>query len=200
MCINTQPRFLLNLLLIWIAASGVAVAAEQSTPDLSRINIGELSQVQSETLLFAAQAARARAQEDIVNGAKTPPSNIGQLRQSNLSPPAQASTAQTVLPVVKTVFRANNALHATLLYATGFEVDASMASADLPGGYKVISITLDSVVLGHNGRRFPLGFSTRPPIAQFDAPQVSSQALAPMTSGEPSPITQLLDQAQELPR
>ncbi|KPY97529.1 Uncharacterized protein ALO94_04862, partial [Pseudomonas syringae pv. spinaceae] len=61
MCINTRASTLLTLLLSCVAAGNMAVAADPSPNGLSRINIGELSQVQSETLLFTAQAARARA-------------------------------------------------------------------------------------------------------------------------------------------
>ncbi|KPZ15064.1 hypothetical protein ALP50_02841 [Pseudomonas syringae pv. spinaceae] len=199
MCINTRPSIVLTLLLTCMAAD-MAVAADPSPADLSRINIGELSQVQSETLLYTAQAARARAQEEIVNGGKTASSSPAQVTQSTYSalPPTQASSGQPQLPVVKTVFRANNALYATLLYGGGFEFDASVGNADLPGGFKVISVSLDSVVLGHNGRRYPLGFSTRPPSGSVDATQMSQQAVTPLTPGQA--ISPPPSAPQELPR
>ncbi|KPB80611.1 Uncharacterized protein AC505_2098 [Pseudomonas syringae pv. maculicola] len=180
----------------------MAVAADPSPADLSRINIGELSQVQSETLLYTAQAARARAQEDIVNGGKTASSSPAQVTRSTYSapPPTQASSGQPQLPVVKTVFRANNALYATLLYGGGFEFDASVGNADLPGGYKVISVSLDSVVLGHNGRRYPLGFSTRPPSGSVDATQMPLQAVTPLTPGQAPAISPPPSAPQELQR
>lgn len=197
MCINSRPLYLTTLLLVCMAVSHVSVAADQAAADLSRINIGELSQVQSETLLYTAQAARARAQEEIVNGGKTPPAGASQAVQPTYVAPAPVNNAQPLLPVVKTVFRAKDALHATLLYAGGYEVDASMGSAELPGGYKVISVSLESVVLGHSGRRYPLGFSTRPPSAVAEASQMSSQSLGALIPGQPSPLSQPATSSQE---
>ncbi|WP_080900526.1 type IV pilus biogenesis protein PilP [Pseudomonas amygdali] len=111
-----------------------------------------------------------------------------------------ASNTAPQLPVVKTVFRTNNALYATLLYGSGFEVDASVGNAELPGGFKVISVSLDSVVLGHDGRRYPLGFSTKAPIGSVDAPQMSLQTLKPMTPSQPSAMSPLSSMSQELQR
>ncbi|KAA8689136.1 Uncharacterized protein ALO80_02837 [Pseudomonas caricapapayae] len=204
MCINTRASILLTFLLSCLAAGNMAVAADPSPTDLSRINIGELSQVQSETLLFTAQAARARAKEDIVNGGKTSKSTSTsapvQVTQSAYTTPAPASNSTPQLPVVKTVFRMNNALYATLLYGSGFEVDASVGNAELPGGFKVISVSLDSVVLGHDGRRYPLGFSTRAPSGSVDAPQMSLQTLKPVAPGQPSAMSPLSSVSQELQR
>ncbi|MFA1030663.1 MULTISPECIES: type IV pilus biogenesis protein PilP [Pseudomonas syringae group] len=204
MCINTRASILLTFLLSGVAAGNMAVAADPSPTDLSRINIGELSQVQSETLLFTAQAARARAKEDIVNGGKTSTSTSTsapvQVTQSAYTTPAPISNSTPQLPVVKTVFRMNNALYATLLYGSGFEVDASVGNAELPGGFKVISVSLDSVVLGHDGRRYPLGFSTRAPSGSIDAPQMSLQTLKPVAPGQPSAMSPLSSVSQELQR
>ncbi|MBC8878053.1 MULTISPECIES: type IV pilus biogenesis protein PilP [Pseudomonas] len=204
MCINTRASILLTLLLSCLAAGNMAVAADPSPNDLSRINIGELSQVQSETLLFTAQAARARAKEDIVNGGETSTSTSTsapvQVTQSAYTTPAPASNSTPQLPVVKTVFRMNNALYATLLYGSGFEVDASVGNSELPGGFKVISVSLDSVVLGHDGRRYPLGFSTRAPSGSVDAPQMSLQTLKPVAPGQPSAMSPLSSVSQELQR
>ncbi|AKF53277.1 type IV pilus biogenesis protein PilP [Pseudomonas syringae pv. syringae HS191] len=200
MCINPRASILLTFLLSCVAAGNMAVAADPSPTDLSRINIGELSQVQSETLLFTAQAARARAKEDIVNGAKTTTSVPVQTTQNAYTTPAPASSSTPQLPVVKTVFRMNNALYATLLYGSGFEVDASVGNAELPGGFKVISVSLDSVVLGHDGRRYPLGFSTRAPSGSVDAPQMSLQTLKPVAPGQPSAMSPLSSVSQEFQR
>ncbi len=200
MCIDTRASILLPLLLSCVAGGNMAVAADPSPTDLSRINIGELSQVQSETLLFTAQAARARAKEDIVNGGKTSTSAPVQVTQTAYTMPAPASNTTPQLPVVKTVFRTNNALYATLLYGGGFEVDASVGNAELPGGFKVISVSLDSVVLGHDGRRYPLGFSTRAPSGSFEAPQMSLQTLKPVAPGQPSAMIPLSNVSQELQR
>lgn len=204
MCINPRASILLTFLLSCVAAGNMAVAADPSPTDISRINIGELSQVQSETLLFTAQAARARAKEDIVNGGKTSTSTSTsapvQVTQSAYTTPAPASNSTPQLPVVKTVFRMNNALYATLLYGSGFEVDASVGNAELPGGFKVISVSLDSVVLGHDGRRYPLGFSTRAPSGSVDAPQMSLQTLMPVAPGQPSAMSPLSSVSQELQR
>lgn len=190
MCNNTRRPLFQALLLTVIFVAGHAVAAEQTHTDLSRINIGELSQVQSEALLFKAQAERARAQESIQGPGTTSTAPIRLTGQNSYSNSPPTNSAQSALPVVKTVFSSSRVLHATLLYASGFEVDASAGSTDLPGGYKVNSITLDSVILEHNGRRFSLGFSNRPPSFAIDSPQTSSQPLTQMLPGQPAPISQ----------
>jgi type IV pilus biogenesis protein PilP len=124
------------------------------------ISVGELSAVQSETALYKAQAERSKALSDIAGGgtraAATPAYTYDQARMG--------SGSEESLPVVKLVYGSSGALRATLLYSNGIEVDAA-AGQELPGGLKVVTVSLDNVVLSRSGKTFPLGFSARAPQA-----------------------------------
>lgn len=187
---------------ILLTLAGPVLAAETKSPDPDGITVGELSRVQSETILFKAQGERAKALREI-NGTSAQASTAPQT--SYLPQPVVAPTslvngsgeqagAIEQLPVVKLIYGTGTALRATLLYAGGFEIDASTASIDLPGGYRVASLTLDSVVLSRGGKRFPLGFSNRAPsypvatVATGQAP-VLPVTVTPMNPVPPAPVT-----------
>ncbi|WP_448124456.1 hypothetical protein [Pseudomonas veronii] len=80
------------------------------------------------------------------------------------------------------MFGSARRLRATLLYSSGFEVDADASSRELPGGYRVANLTLDSVTLERDGKRFPLGFSNIPPGS-------ASSSSNPVSSSIPSAST-----------
>jgi len=147
---------------------GSAWATEVPPPGPQGITVGELSQVQSQTLLFEALAKRAEAQRKLEHPgapANAPAAATSyQPQASSYPPPANNGepSATEQLPVVKLVYGSATALHATLLYAGGYDVDAN-AGMELPGGYRVVSVSLDSVVVSRDGKRYPLGFSNRPP-------------------------------------
>lgn len=175
-------------------------AAETKAPDTDGITVGEFSRVQSETILYKAQGERAKALRELNDGG----ARSGSPAQSSYlpSPVAMQSGRVTAvesaatpeqLPVVKLIYGAGKALHATLLYAGGFEVDASPETNDLPGGYRVASLTLDSVVLSRGGKRYPLGFSNRAPsypVATVAASQASVLPITvtPMNPPPPAPV------------
>ncbi|GAC1038719.1 type IV pilus biogenesis protein PilP [Pseudomonas sp. No.117] len=195
---NDLSLAVIGALLLTLA--GPVLAADTKSPDPDGITVGELSQVQSETILFKAQGERAKALREI-NGtsaqATTPqPSYLPQpvvAPSSRVSGAAEQTGTVEQLPVVKLVYGGGKALRATLLYAGGFEIDASTASTDLPGGYRVASLTLDSVVLSRGGKRFPLGFSNRAPsypIATVATGQASvlPVTVTPMNSLPPTPV------------
>lgn len=151
--------------LVIAAGPSIGWAAENS---VSGVNVGELAIVQSQTNLLKAQAERAQAQRSI-NGddnhstAQSPASFVPQ----GLVPPpitaTRATDTQQELPVVKAIFGSARRLRATLLYSSGFEVNADASARELPGGYRVANLTVDSVTLERDGKRFPLGFSNVPP-------------------------------------
>ena len=196
---NDLPLAVIGALMLTLA--GPVLAAETKSADPDGITVGELSRVQSETILFKAQGERAKALREINNGGvqaisvpqpsyPQQPLPIPGNRGSTTADPANAVEQ---LPVVKLVYGAGKALHATLLYSGGFEIDASLASTDLPGGYRVASLTLDSVVLSRGGKRFPLGFSNRAPsypVASVAASQgpVLPMTVTPMNPMPPAPI------------
>ncbi|GEM_PF-780759 len=196
---NDLSLVLLGTLMLAVTAPVIAAEAKSSDPD--GITVGELSRVQSETILYKAQGERAKALREI-NG--TSPQATTTPQPSYLSQPVVAPASRVggapeqtgaveQLPVVKLVYGVGTALHATLLYAGGFEIDASPASTDLPGGYRVANLSLDSVVLSRGGKRYPLGFSNRAPsypvatIATGQVPGLPVTA-APMNPVAPVPV------------
>ncbi|MCI1009215.1 type IV pilus biogenesis protein PilP [Pseudomonas oryzihabitans] len=184
---------LATLGLLALTLAGPVLAADK---DPDGITVGELSRVQSETILYKAQGERAKALREI-NGSGTQATTAPQ--PSYLPQPVAANTGRVSgasgqtdaveqLPVVKLVYGAGKALRATLLYAGGFEIDASTTSTDLPGGYRVASLTLDSVVLSRGGKRFPLGFSNRAPSYPVATMATSQASVLPVTVTPLNPL------------
>lgn len=165
-----------NRLRLWcsILAFGAPLCwASENTP--SGVNVGELAIIQSQTILLNAKAEKAKAERSIngedQSGMAQPSPMI--FSQGNFTPPTSASArsadAQPELPVVKAIFGSAKRLRATLLYSGGFEVDADTSSRELPGGYRVATLTFDNVTLERSGKRYPLGFSNTPPVVQGNA-------------------------------
>ncbi|WP_145154984.1 type IV pilus biogenesis protein PilP [Pseudomonas oryzihabitans] len=184
---------LATLGLLALTLAGPVLAADK---DPDGITVGELSRVQSETILYKAQGERAKALREI-NGSGTQattapqPSYLPQAVAANTGRVSGAAGQTDVveqLPVVKLVYGAGKALRATLLYAGGFEIDASTTSTDLPGGYRVASLTLDSVVLSRGGKRFPLGFSNRAPSYPVATMATSQASVLPVTVTPMNPL------------
>jgi len=194
---NELSRAVIGALMATLAGPLLAAEAKSSAPD--GITVGELSRVQSETILYKAQVERAKALREL-NGDGAQAATATQPRYlpqpvatpgNRMNGATEQGGAVEQLPVVKLVYSAGQALHATLLYSGGFEIDASLASTDLPGGYRVASLSLDSVVLSKGGKRFPLGFSNRPPSYPVAAAQQASPlpvTFTPMTSTPPVPV------------
>lgn len=151
------------------------------------ISVGQLSAVQSETNLYKAQAERAKALREL--------GGEGQLSAQpgpySYEPSQVRPNSEESLPVVKLVYGSSRALRATLLYSSGIEVDAQAGGHELPGGYKVGSISLDSVVLTRAGKRYPLGFASSVPANTY--PGVSNRMPAPglpgIPMGQPAPVS-----------
>ncbi len=167
---------------LWLFYSAITFAPSLGwavDSNLSGLNVGELAIVQSQTILFKAQAERAKAEQSI-NGEVNPVNAeypLGNIQPTTAS--VRNAETQQGLPVVKAVFGSGKRLHATLLYSSGFEVDADSSSRELPGGYHVVTLTVDNVTVERGGKRFPLGFSNRPPPP-------SSDTYNPTSHGPPS--------------
>ena len=158
-----------TLLLLYSAITVAPTLGWAGEGNPSGVNVGELAIVQSQTILLKAKAERARAEQS-VNGEVT--QVLGQPSAPPyppITPAAHSTDAQRDLPVVKAVFGSGNRLRATLLYSSGFEVDADQSSQELPGGYRVVTLTVDSVTLERKGQRYPLGFSNLPPTGSSNA-------------------------------
>lgn len=165
----------------WLAASACFVLSNAWAEDasLSGISVGELGKVQSETILLKAKAERLKAEresngEDTSSSAQQAPNGfpgafIQQPAQSAAPAPSRASS-ETDLPVVRAITGSSRRLQATLLFSSGYELDASVGK-ELPGGYRVSQITLDGVFLERAGKRYPLGFSDRAPTPAFQSLQ-----------------------------
>jgi len=176
-------RFLCSILAIGAPLSW----ADENT--LPGVNVGELAIVQSQTILYKAQAERAAAERSIKgegNQVTAQPSAtfvpLGGLPPST-SAPLHSTDAQQEPPVVKAIFGSAKRLRATLLYSSGFEVDADASSRELPGGYRVAILSLENVTLERGGKRYPLGFSSTPPASLRNlnnlAPSITPSAPMP---------------------
>ena len=165
---------------LWVLCSAITLLPSLSWAaegNLAGLNVGELAIVQSQTILFKAKAERAKAEQSIL-GEVTLPSTANPFQP--LSATLRGTNSQSDLPVVKAVFGSGKRLRATLLYSSGFEVDADLSSRELPGGYRVVTLTVDSVTLERQGQRYPLGFSNL-------APPGSSNAISSLP-GSPQPL------------
>ena len=91
----------------------------------------------------------------------------------------RATDSQQELPVVKAIFGSAKRLRATLLYSSGFEVDADASARELPGGFRVANLTVDSVTLEREGKRYPLGFSNVPPGSASSGNNPISSSIPP---------------------
>lgn len=191
---NDLSFAVIGALMLTLAAPAWSDAAKSGDPD--GITVGELSRVQSETILYKAQGERAKALRELNDGGTqakvaAQPSYLPQpvvAPTSRVSGAAEQTGAVEQLPVVKLVYGAGKALRATLLYAGGFEIDASLASTDLPGGYRVASLSLDSVVLSRGGKRYPLGFSNRAPSYPVASVATSQAPVLPVTVTPMNPV------------
>lgn len=117
-------------------------------------SVADLDRIQSETILYRAEAARAEALAK-----------------------ARGGTAETadVLPVVRGVFGTGSSLFATFLYPNGASVDAPV-NARIPGGFVVAKVSPTAVELVRGGTRFSLGFSDQRPMPVTPvAPSTSDQ-------------------------
>ena len=176
----------------WLAACACLAlsSAWAEEVSLSGISVGELGKVQSETILYKAQAERTKALresrgEDTSSIQQVPSAFPGAFMQQPTQPAAPApnrASSEPDLPVVRAITGSSRRLQATLLFSGGYELDANVGK-ELPGGYRVSQITLDGVLLERAGKRYPLGFSDRAPtpvlqsLQQNTASQLATPAL-----------------------
>jgi len=110
--------------------------------------VGELSKIQSETLIIKAKASREAAQADMNS----------KRRDSSGLPGGPAGSGEGNIPVVKNVI----GQVASLLYSDNSTRDARLGDA-LPGGFKVTKVTIDKVEITSGKQVIQLGFSSTPP-------------------------------------
>jgi type IV pilus biogenesis protein PilP len=177
-----RNEYLLLPVLLAIVGLPQVGLADESTAGIS---VGELSVVQSETVLLKAQGERAKALRDIEGEGRT-----NQTIPYSYQPTQPVAGTEEPLPVVKLVSGSSKSLRATLLYSGGFEIEAQVGGPEVPGGFKVESISLDNVVLVRSGKRYTLGFSSNMPAyrASGRTPVSGPPGLPSMQMGMPASV------------
>ncbi|WP_164153628.1 type IV pilus biogenesis protein PilP [Stenotrophomonas maltophilia] len=136
---STRELLVLVLMLVAVNAN-----AQDGAP-----SIGELSRIQAETILLKAKAEKAKAQSEL----------SGDTGKAS----AAAFNEPTVAPVVSRVYGAGERLKARFLYEGGSFTD-EVVGALIPGDYRVLSITMERVIVERRGKRLELAFSGTPPV------------------------------------
>lgn len=129
--------------------------------------VGDLSRINSETIILRAKVSRAMAQSEL--DAK---SRAGQI-----------TDAVVDMPVVKSVYGVGRKLFANFLYSNGVAMDAKLGDTIL-GGYKVVTLTVDKVELAKGKKRFVVGYSATAPMP---VPQANPQNSAGLSTSQIAP-------------
>lgn len=125
-----------TLLIVMLCAAGLAHAEG---------TVGDLSNIQSETLLLKAMVEQAAAQSEL-----------------NAKSSVNSHSGDGTPPVVKSVYGVGDQLTATFLYSTGVMMDAKQGDTIL-GGFKVVSVGVDKVELMKGKQRLTVGFAATAP-------------------------------------
>lgn len=165
-----------SLLLMALVLPRLAVSAEAPQQ-----TIGDLSRIQSETILYEARAKSAKAKAEMLeNQAKAGDDLTKTSPESTAGPAVHAEN----LPTVTGISGAAGRLFATLLYPNGTTV-RSKSGERVPGGYLISEIGIDRVVLTLGDRRIPLQFGV---ASQPVAPRGAMQMQLPGSMTAPMPI------------
>ncbi|MGG2494323.1 type IV pilus biogenesis protein PilP [Pseudomonas aeruginosa] len=150
--------------------------------------VGELAEIQAQAILTEAKVRLATAQRQLEGKGET--GQVVSAQGQTFAMPAAAPTiTQPVPPVVRTIYGAGGKMTATFLFPGGYEVDAA-SGAELPGNYRVESISLDQVVLtDKDGNRVPVGFSSVAPTQASSTAQGASVPPA-LPGAVPQPFIQ----------
>ncbi|WP_324729569.1 type IV pilus biogenesis protein PilP [Pseudomonas chlororaphis] len=150
-----------SLLLVTLALPVFAASASES----SLPTVGELSKVQSETIMFQAKAARAAAEAAMLKNVL----DAGGDPQA-VQTQGAASVVASDLPTITGISGAAGRLYATFRYMNGTTV-SSKSGEQIPGGFHVAEVALDRVVITKGDRRIPLQFGVAIEPAQAQQPQ-----------------------------
>lgn len=137
----SKASFVLALALACAAANAMA-----TTP-----TVADLDAVQAETVMLRAQAAKAKAAQE-----------LDELRGSgNVTGAADAAQ----LPTARGLFGANGTRYVVFLYPNGGVAEGEVGDS-IPGGYRVLSFDSAGVHLrGRDGARHRIPFSMKAPTA-----------------------------------
>lgn len=137
-----------------ILAALWAVAALAQAEEAAYPTVGDLSRVQSETMMFEAKAKRAEAHARMTAGEMK-----AGIDTSNT--PNQPSVTASELPTVTGISGAAGRLYATFRYPNGNTATAKSGES-IPGGFKVAEVSLDRAVITRGDRRIPLQYGSAP--------------------------------------
>lgn len=136
-----------NDIMKWL---GAAILGLVPVVCMAQATVGDMSQIQGETLILKAKANREAARADLDARARA----------------AGGYTAadEANVPVVKSVYGSRDTYVATLVYPNGTSMEAK-AGDTLNGGFKVAKVSVDRVELVKNKKVIPLTFSATSPSA-----------------------------------
>lgn len=137
------------------AAIVIAMLAASSSAFGADATVGDLTELQGRVLLKKAEVDLARQEDELrkLNGGRVDGVPMGL---------SSGGLADVGTPSVRSVAGANGKLYATFVYSSGITADAA-AGETIPGGFKVVRITVDKVELQKGGRRFQVGFASHAP-------------------------------------
>lgn len=146
--------------LLLLAAVFAATAAVPTVADLDAM--------QGETLMIRAQAAKAKAAQELSDASTKTDSPAG----------GTAAKTDAQLPTARGLFGANGSRYVVFLYANGGVAEGKVGDA-LPGGFRVLAFDSGGVDLrADNGRKHRIPFSmqapTPPPAPAAPVQQIPS--------------------------
>lgn len=150
-----------------LVLAAIAMMPVHAYADSSDKTVGDLSAVQSDTMLLKAKAAKEAAKADLEKSAASVTSSVG-------------GATSGELPVVRSVYGVGGRLAASFLYPHGISVEGHVGDT-IMGGYTVKTITIDKVELSKDRKVFPLGFSATPPVES--TPPAAGPAMPPGMGG-----------------
>jgi type IV pilus biogenesis protein PilP len=160
------------LLLIALVLPAVCFCAELPAP-----TVGDLSQIQSDTIVYDAKAKRAEAKSEMQKNMAKSGDDL-QAGPAAMAPPVLSVD----LPTVTGISGAAGRLFATFRYPNGTTV-SSKSGEQIPNGFLVAEVGIDRVVLTKGDRRIPLQFGVAnptPAAAQTGAVMLPGAVPAPM--------------------
>jgi type IV pilus biogenesis protein PilP len=143
----------------------------------SLATVGDLAKVQSDTILYDAQAARADAKARMQASLAKAGDDLQSSRGNS-----QPSVVAAELPTVTGISGAAGRLYASFLYPNGTTANAK-SGGQIPGGFAVAEVGIDRVVLTRGDRRIPLQFG----VVNAPAPLPAQPTQVPMTLPMPLP-------------
>lgn len=158
---------------MWVCVASIIAGASVARADDDGVpTAGDLRLVVSDTMMYKAQAARAQAKADLdkATGTDSPGAlGVAQEREG--------------LPRVSQIVEARGAKSATFVYPNG-TVDLGIGDS-LPGGYKVVSISTDTSLVGVQRKGSKAVFIPVTSGSGLAAPSTSSTSTQNASMGVP---------------